>query len=701
MIAPLSDKTTLEKAVDDYARSATKPFNTNAALPTILGRLTHPPSEPWLAIDCALDDCDWLLLDGEHDLYVPRHVFFANAQFLIVPQPAELEEGILIPGHRFLPFLPREGHPAECRLTLPDGNVVPTRTTRKPMTDLLLYLAFFGSRGAVEYVAADANRDGNALDAGPEANQPLTITVFDMAAVYEQYNVKPNDVFLCTVTDYAQGHYTLSHIPADKRRKTPAVRKWVANMEDALYMVNPILEPNDDIHDQLAKAFFFGNPALLQNPPVHLGGFLSITKEFVIQESHFGTLLRAEDDGLGDMFEGMMDRAEAGAMPTGRCDSLEAILSETGLTVTVDEIAAYMHDEISRGGDSVDNVMARVLEGRYGLDFYDERQMDAYHQHLEALWNRVKRDFDPAHDKKIGPLRARILAILDRQVAWLRECDALKILPTDLPHDESVALATLGGILSQTLKLLQRDTDAPLDEIRKLEDTIGMVEQDSEQILARLRAATNAAPSAPPQLDLWRPDAPPATPEIYQLRIDIKDIRPPIWRRVLVMNTTTLAELHTIIQNAFDWDNAHLHEFEINSLSYGPMDDEDPWDLGGPDASTDIPLHAVIGREGSTFKYTYDFGDDWKHAIKLEKVLPVENGTPYPRCIKGKRACPPEDCGGPWGYEGLLEALSNPTHPSHTDLTEWLGDAFNPEAFDLTTINKRLARLPFGTERQT
>ena len=697
MIAPRTPQT-LDEAVLDYARSATNAFTTNDALPAILGELTSPPSEPWLAIDEALDDCDWLLLDGEHDLYVPRHVFFANARFLIMPQPTELEEGILIPGHRFLPFLPREGHPADCRLALPDGTVVPTRTLRKPMTELLLYLAFFGSRGAVEYVAADPNRDSKALDAGPHANQPLTITVFDMAAVYEQYNVKPGDAFLCTVTDYAQGHYTLSHIPADKRRKTPAVRKWVANMEDALYTINPFLEPNEDIHDQLAKAFFFGNPALLRNPPTHLGGFLGITKSFVIQESHFGTLLRAEDDGLEDAVESMLNMMDDQSIPTGRCDSLEAILGETGLTVTADEIAAYMHDEISRGGDRLDKVMVRILDGRYGLEFYDERQALAFQQYVEDLWNRVKHEFDPAHDKKIAPLRARILAILDRQIAWLRECDRLKISPIDLPHDESVALATLGGILSQTLDLLQRDKDAPLDEIRKMEDTIGMVEQDSEQILARLRTATDAAPTAPPQLELWRPNASPATPEVYQLRIDIKDIRPPIWRRVLVMNSTTLDELHTIIQNAFEWDNAHLHEFEISGLSYGPMDDEDPFDFSGPDSTTDIPLHAVIGREGSTFKYTYDFGDDWKHTIKLEKIPPIDKGTLYPRCIKGKRACPPEDCGGPWGYGGLLEALSDPTHPSHGDLTEWLGDAFNPEAFYLTTINNRLARLPFSTK---
>ncbi|MDP7024473.1 MAG: plasmid pRiA4b ORF-3 family protein [Kiritimatiellia bacterium] len=392
----------------------------------------------------------------------------------------------------------------------------------------------------------------------------------------------------------------------------------------------------------------------------------------------------------------MADRAEASAMPTGRCDSLEAILGETGLTVSADEIAAYMHDEVSRGGNDPAKVLSRILEGRYGLEFYDERQEAAFHEHFTALWNRVKREFDPAHDQKIAPLRSRILAMLDSQVAWLRECDRQEISPIDLPQEDSVHLASIGGILSQVLDMLHRDKGAPVKEIRKMEETIGMIEQDSEQVLTRLSAAID--PDTPPQLELWRPDDTPTAPEVYQLRIDIADIRPPIWRRILVMNTTTLAELHTIIQNAMDWDNAHLHSFEIHGLSYGPMEDEDPFDLSGPDSITDIPLHAVIGREGSTFTYTYDFGDSWKHKIKLEKILPVDKTAIYPRCIKGKRACPPEDCGGPWAYEGLLEALSDPTHPSHRDLTEWLEEDFDPEAFDLTAINTRLARLPFSTK---
>jgi hypothetical protein len=90
------------------------------------------------------------------------------------------------------------------------------------------------------------------------------------------------------------------------------------------------------------------------------------------------------------------------------------------------------------------------------------------------------------------------------------------------------------------------------------------------------------------------------------------------------------------------------------------------------------------------FTYTYDFGDNWRHVIQVEKVLAAEPGARYPRCVGGKRACPPEDCGGPWGYGDFLEAISNPKHPEHEDMLEWAGDEFDPEAFDLEAVNEEL-----------
>ena len=507
-----------------------------------------------------------------------------------------------------------------------------------------------------------------------------------MTAVYAHHQVKPGDALLCTVTDWARGHYTLEYIPTSKRRAKRAVQKWITDLETAIYDSGSLLTVHDEIYDQLALALFAGPPSLRQAPPTHFGGFISQSPNFTIHETPFGTLLRAPDDDLDDILEQTFDTMEE-PHASGRYDSLEAILNEVGLTATVDEIEAYMHDELSRGGNEMGEVMKRLLAGRYGIEFYDDRQAVAFDDYLAAMWARVQSEFDPKHDQLIAPLRARILAILDSHVAWLRDCDRIELPPTDLPHELSVELATISGILSQVLELLNRDKNASAKDIRDLGENIEIMEAHSNQVLTQLRAVSH--PSTPPKLTLWRPDTAPATPQVYQLRVDLKHIRPPIWRRLLVPSTATLAELHTIIQTAMGWYNCHLHEFKIGRISYGPADDDSLFAFGGPDADTTVPLHAVLHGEGSKFSYSYDFGDDWQHTIKVEKVLPLDEKTTYPRCIKGKRACPPEDCGGPWGYENLLEALSDPTNPNHKELAEWAGP-LNPEHLDLIAINSRL-----------
>jgi hypothetical protein len=105
-----------------------------------------------------------------------------------------------------------------------------------------------------------------------------------------------------------------------------------------------------------------------------------------------------------------------------------------------------------------------------------------------------------------------------------------------------------------------------------------------------------------------------------------------------------------------------------------------------------VKLEDVLG-EKSKFLYSYDFGDDWRHEIVVEKVLPSDPKVTYPVCMKGKRACPPEDCGGPWGYVELLDILADRKHPEHKSRKEWLGGDFDAEEFALDRVNAELAMM--------
>lgn len=176
---------------------------------------------------------------------------------------------------------------------------------------------------------------------------------------------------------------------------------------------------------------------------------------------------------------------------------------------------------------------------------------------------------------------------------------------------------------------------------------------------------------------------------IYQLHVSLADVIPPVWRRLLVPGGYTLDRLHRAIQLAMGWHNCHLHSFDIGGVQYGEPDPDGELALRD---ELDHRLDAVA-RKGSRFRYTYDFGDWWEHEVVVEDVVAADPDERYPTCVDGARACPPEDCGGAFGYAELLSALGDAAHPRHEHLREWLGREFDAEQFTASRAATLLRRL--------
>ncbi|MBA3393462.1 MAG: plasmid pRiA4b ORF-3 family protein [Deltaproteobacteria bacterium] len=166
---------------------------------------------------------------------------------------------------------------------------------------------------------------------------------------------------------------------------------------------------------------------------------------------------------------------------------------------------------------------------------------------------------------------------------------------------------------------------------------------------------------------------------LYELDVRLQAIEPAIWRTVEVPGTSSLEDVHFAIQVAMGWTNSHLHQFTIGGRFYGMADVDGSGDLELED-EREYRLQDLV-QSGSSFLYEYDFGDGWEHDVRVTKVTTVAK-APRPRCIAGARACPPEDCGGPSGYQNLLEALRDPKHEEHDSMVMW-SDDFEPERFDL------------------
>jgi len=191
----------------------------------------------------------------------------------------------------------------------------------------------------------------------------------------------------------------------------------------------------------------------------------------------------------------------------------------------------------------------------------------------------------------------------------------------------------------------------------------------------------------------------------YQLQVILNGSQPPIWRQLQVPGTANLGWLHAVLQVAMGWTNSHLHQFICGEHMYSDLSARLEQYEGDPSVLDEnkFRVSELLNDIRERLIYEYDFGDSWQHIVTVEKILPVDTSTPPSAvCLAGSRACPPEDCGGIWGYVELLRALKNRKHPEHKSMKEWLGRPFDAESFDVANANHWLRKLkwPRVTEAQ-
>jgi len=191
---------------------------------------------------------------------------------------------------------------------------------------------------------------------------------------------------------------------------------------------------------------------------------------------------------------------------------------------------------------------------------------------------------------------------------------------------------------------------------------------------------------------------------IYELRITLQEISPPIWRLVQVPDTLPLNRLHDVLQTVIGWTDSHLHQFEKDGKHWGVPEPDEDYSIEIMDESR-TTIGAVLTTPGDSMLYVYDFGDNWRHNVELEKILPA-SGVVRPVCLAGERHCPPEDVGGVPGYAEFLEVIFEPGHEEYEHYVRWAGGPsplnrsvgrFQPEGFDMMAVNKALSRMRWAS----
>jgi len=181
--------------------------------------------------------------------------------------------------------------------------------------------------------------------------------------------------------------------------------------------------------------------------------------------------------------------------------------------------------------------------------------------------------------------------------------------------------------------------------------------------------------------------------QVYQIKVVLLETEPSIWRRFVVPSSVTLHRLHLILQDVMGWSNYHLYRFQIGREEYGEPHPDNEFNELNFKNSRRTKLGQVVTKKGDVFRYEYDFGDSWEHMLLVEDILENQPDMRYPVCLTGERACPPEDCGGPYGYADLLETIAEPGHEDYDDMMTWLGGHFDPNTFNIEIANLKLKSM--------
>jgi Plasmid pRiA4b ORF-3-like protein len=181
------------------------------------------------------------------------------------------------------------------------------------------------------------------------------------------------------------------------------------------------------------------------------------------------------------------------------------------------------------------------------------------------------------------------------------------------------------------------------------------------------------------------------TAAVLRLKVTLDDVEPKVLRRIEVLADIKLDRLHLTLQAALGWTNGHLFEIRARDTGWGiPSPD---WPDGPLDARKAKLIDVIEDAGTKTLRYIYDYGDCWEHTIKVERMIAADPSVAYPRLVEATGRCPPEDVGGPWGYGEMLEAIADPEHERHDEICEWLGEEYDPNAFDAAAREAEVASL--------
>jgi hypothetical protein len=646
-----------EEALYDFLDNTAEPFELGDAVSFILtvdperARSLTPDVEAFInfrSLAFPLGDKRW----------VSRRGFFEPLPFVLSPSRMELVNGILIPGHRCIPFANSGILPNEYSFFWQD-KLIPFTSSEGPPEDFYPFYNVLGEEYAPQYVARDNSENEEAFNDDPfDDPEEVSIKTIDMRNIYREASFVPGDCFVVRTLDWKQGHFQLEKVGKDEWGKAE-LDAWVHAAEEGFELSFSKMGPASCTEEQIAFAYWFGPSRMKELPACSLEDFL-YEKTGKIKTTAYGIETRFWYAGREIQDGKELDNCSIRPDTT----PIEVLMLKLKIPVSEFVIQAYVRDSLYREDGDEDQILKRLVPARVELS---GRDRDFLSEYISSVLDEFREIYNPFTDKKMGPIRSRAgelhTAVIDL-ASMLNKGD---IDASWLPRHTFIILSQIQSHTAAVMEDLVSDEPLPDMELEAIDNSLDSMIETYEDVKELIDEALDSFRRNKLALVRSGSNSQMLSERLLQLSISGLDV----WRRIIVPDNCTLGELHEITQAIFGWQNTENFRFS------------------GEDLDLETKLKDL--EADNTVELLYEYGTKW--AVRIMILSRQESSASKAvRCVAGAGAAPPESVPGPLKFRRLLYMLENGSDMERLNAGQELGSNFSPEKFDLDACNLNLRK---------
>ncbi|MCL2044420.1 MAG: plasmid pRiA4b ORF-3 family protein [Treponema sp.] len=662
-----------EDALFNFLENVTEPFGLDDVLDYIqvMDKSIRSGSLPMEV--AAIIDSHHVAFRLNGKQWVSRRGCFENIPFVISPTKLELLNGILIPGHRCVPFANPARMPHEYKFFWKDKEI-PVTTSEGPPEDFYPYYYIFGEEYAPQYVARDNPENESAFNCDPYEDPPeVSINTIDMRNIFREAAFVPGDRFIVRSRDWKLGYFDLEKVKKGEWSEAD-LYTWFEAAESGFEDSFALLGPGVSTEEQIAYAYWYGGKRMRELPAYSLEEFLSEKTDRIENvaygiESRFWFAGKDIPDSKG---------LSGFAVPPDRT-YIEDILYMINIPVSEYVILSYVRDALFRNDTDIDKVLDRIVPSSISLE---EKEWDAIAGYIDETMGEMRKFYSIFLDQRMGPIRQQAVELHTAVIDLAARLQKGEIDSSWLPRHTFIMLSQIQAHAARLLEDLDTDEALPKAEMEAMDNSLDSMVETFREIKEMIDDAMNnfrrrnlllIRPGRDELTDTWR-------------AVQISIVGTEVWRRVQLPMDARLDDLHRLIQICLDWKDSYRHRFFAGGLSSG---------LDRKNLDDKIKINEICNQGFNDLHYEY--GNKWSvNVIMLSPYQPGKDETI--RCVAGEGAAPPEKISGPLRFRKILISLSGGSDSEKQAAFHEIGHDYVQDQFDMESCNKKILSI-FSVEK--